>query len=129
MPFSTTSSLEGVWVHRHRHFVAFFNEPQFLIDCSASHMVWLPSPGKESAQTHDVAAAPPPDHHLQRHGRVAWCVHEQQLHFHPDSEAGLAPECFGGFLKVIRELQIGNDGFKSAVILLLKANVFGCLCS
>ena len=33
----------------------------------------------------------------------------------------------GGFLRVIRELQIGNDGFKSAVTLQLKANVFGCL--
>ena len=33
----------------------------------------------------------------------------------------------GGFLRVIRELQIVNDGFKSVVILLLKANVFGCL--
>ena len=33
----------------------------------------------------------------------------------------------GGFLRVIRELQIVDDGFKSAVNLLLKANVFGCL--
>ena len=33
---------------------------------------------------------------------------------------------FGGFLRVIRELQIGNDGFKSAVILQLKAGVSGC---
>ena len=34
---------------------------------------------------------------------------------------------FGGFLRVIRELQIENDGFKSAVLVQLKANVFGCL--
>ena len=34
----------------------------------------------------------------------------------------------GGFLRVIRELQIVSDGFKSAVDLLFKANVFGCLC-
>ena len=33
----------------------------------------------------------------------------------------------GGFLRVICELQIGNGGFKSVVILLLKATVFGCL--
>ena len=34
----------------------------------------------------------------------------------------------GGFLRVIRELQIVSDGFKSAVDLLFQANVFGCLC-
>ena len=43
MPFSTTGSLEGVWVHRHRHFVAFerasrrlqhgrFGLPRWLMD-------------------------------------------------------------------------------------------------
>ena len=40
---------------------------------------------------------------------------------------GLSDVRLGGFLRVIRELQIVNDGFKSAVILQLKANVFGCL--
>ena len=32
--------------------------------------------------THDVSAAPPPDHHFQRYGRVARCAHGQQLHLH-----------------------------------------------
>ena len=94
------SSLEGVWVHRHPHFVAFerasrrlqhgrFGLPRWLMDngfaCREErhahgvqlrkrgagkgrvrgHMMWLTDhtricPGKESARTHDVFAAPPP---------------------------------------------------------------------
>ena len=34
---------------------------------------------------------------------------------------------FGGFLMVLRELHIGNDGFTTALLLLFKAGVFGCL--
>ena len=43
-----------------------------------------------SARTHDVSAAPPPDLHLQRYGRVAWCVHGQLLRLHREERYGVS---------------------------------------
>ena len=65
----------------------------------ACHMMWLPSPGKESAQTHECLA------HLPR-----------SITFNDTVKVTYTGVCFGVFLMVFRELQFGKSGFASELL-------------
>ena len=79
--------------------------------------MWLPhhSPApvreRQSARTHDVADAPPPDRHLQRYGRVAWCVHGRRLRLHREERYGVSHSYKG---KLVRERQSARTHDMSA---------------
>ena len=66
----------------------------------ACHMMWLPSPGKESAQTHECLA------------HLPWSIT-----INDTVKLTGTWVYFGGFIMVFREFRIVNDGFTSEFLL------------
>ena len=63
-------------------------------------MMWLLSPGKESAETHECLA------------HLPWSITDNDT-----VKLTGTGVLLGGFFMVFRELQIGNDGFTTALLL------------
>ena len=70
-------------------------------------MMWLPSPGKERAQTHDVSCAPP-----------------RSMTSNDKVEFTYTGVPFSVFLMVLCELRIGTDGFTTALLSVLGRGVW-----